>query len=206
MKKILSTVTLGLASIAIGAAGSASAATYQVTFDFADLTVAGTTYDQAVWTFATSKTSGTIDSTDLTDLTMEVYNGGSLLYTDQAIIGGATQTLNGFARILNASAPSGSGGIFFDVDLDLGEVLFYDNYFSVTGFGAPQGANGDLNLFNNFSGDPIIYINTGATFAGILSSQTFAELDAEAVPLPAAAWLFVPVMGGIVARSRKRRA
>lgn len=155
MKTIL-TLTLAIAGMLVSLTSSAAFITkLDVT-----TTSGPDTATELVFKWDTNVASGTIGSADLTDLTMQVFNGANVIYTDVMIVAGAIQDIAGNTRT----------GILWDFDLDTSilNVNGFDNDeftdqgigsgFSGTSFNIFSGGNNDFfvgryidNIFDNLS-------------------------------------------------------
>lgn len=186
-----------LALAVTAAASAADAATWQTVFDFSPVTVGVVTADQVIFDYEFSVDSGTATATQLLNWTISILGGGSLLYADNVVLAGIAQSINGHDR----AAGSFTQGYHLTVDLDAGQVLFFDNFYATGGFEAVHGAKGDLNVFNDFSGDREIYLNNGTLNDYAEAVQTTREVSA--VPLPAGGLLLLSALGAIALGRRR---
>ncbi|WP_309383313.1 PEP-CTERM sorting domain-containing protein [Cerasicoccus frondis] len=114
----------------------------EVTFDQQDLD--GTLFDSAQILWSTD-TSGSGSSSDLIDLSFYLYNGDSLIYTDDAISNGVAESIGGASRSLD--------DIEFTFDTNLGASLivdFFNNDVDTVEFGGSSGET--YNIFTHFEG------------------------------------------------------
>jgi hypothetical protein len=116
-------------------ATAATRATTTVTFDNPAVFGAplNRTFDALAIDWTTPKMSGEVLAADLSDLTFRLLNGGSTLYTDVAIVGGAVQPIGGVARNLSDIE------FLFDLNSLPNGLFFWDNDVNTVQDGAATG-------------------------------------------------------------------
>jgi hypothetical protein len=86
---------------------------------------------RAVFDWETTLMSGTAINTDLVSLTMRLFDGNSLVYTDQMVAGGVAQSIGGAARTID--------NIAWNFDIDSLLLINFDNDFLSVEAGAATG-------------------------------------------------------------------
>ena len=101
-------ITIALAvAISLSSAPFVQAATYVTTLSLAT-PLYDDNIDTVVFNWSTNKASGSVGSSDLLDLSMELRSGGDNIYTDTIMVGGVVQSIGGVSRTVP----------FWDFDLD----------------------------------------------------------------------------------------
>ncbi len=143
---------------------------------------------RAVFDWETTLMSGNVINTDLVSMTMRLFNGASLVYTDEMVAGGVGQPIGGVARDID--------DITWNFSIDNLELINFDNDFNLlqedgpaTGltYNAYTGAvqtppNPDLFSVVPYQ-DGVVEPNGGNTWERVTNTV--------AVPLPPTALLFL---------------
>ncbi|MEM8554278.1 MAG: PEP-CTERM sorting domain-containing protein [Pseudomonadota bacterium] len=105
------------ATVLICVAATAQAVTYKTRITYTPLPGSEIVDPTIIIDWATDETMGVIDVTDISALSVSIFNGNTLIFTDEVVVNGMLQPLLGVAR--NAFDPDdGTGDVIFDVDLD----------------------------------------------------------------------------------------
>lgn len=198
MKARLLTLSIGILFACLPLSAIISYTT-EVTFDQQDLD--GTLFDSAQILWSTD-TSGTGSSSDLIDLSFYLYNGNSLIYTDDAIINGVAQSIGGASRSL--------GGIEFTFDTNLGPSLivdFFDNDADTVELGGSSGET--YNIFTYFEGGLRFYTEKyldGVFKGSVILYEVEYSKSTTVVPEPGIYGLVLALLSFSAVYLRRKRA
>lgn len=182
--------TLSAAALLLGVAQAQAAFQYQTTLTLTNPDNSDIELTSAVFDWETAATSGTIDISDLLNLTLTLLNGATLVFTDVMILNSLPQPIGGAVRALS--------DISFDFDLDSLTLNGWDNDLpAVQQFGTGE-------TFNFYGGPDSAavyrYVDGSAEdLTGYDSSQVTLPVD---VPVAPTALL---LLGGLPLLMRRRK-
>jgi hypothetical protein len=99
---------------------AAGATTYRTTFQLT-APVGAEGIDRVVWVWTTSQTTGDVGESGLSDWSMELWAGTTLVYQDVIMVGGVLQDVGGNPRVADDT--------FWQFDLDSMQLLQFRNFF-----------------------------------------------------------------------------
>jgi hypothetical protein len=170
-----------------------SATTYVSTFDLDNrLTAIGV--DRVVLTWRTEISSDTVTATNLISLSFQLYDASTLIYQDDAIVGGSARPIGGVDRSLEANDISFS----YTFGSPDGVTVFDNNVYFVGNTGI---------TYNIYTGDGVIAIDryTNGVYDGNDSNSSY-EQSTTAIPEPGTYAAVLGVGSLFVAAFRRRKA
>lgn len=184
--------TLVAAALLLAAAQAQAALVYQTTMTLSDPDNSAIPLTSAVYDWETNATSGAISSANLLNLTLALFNGPSLVYTDAMIVNGAVQPIGGAGRVLT--------DIIWAFNLDSLTVTDADND---RGDKQASSATGLTYRFAAIPGFGVIFRYDNGSQKGVTGFTMSQVTVPTEVPVAPTALL---LLGGLTLLARRRKA
>ena len=205
------------AALSLLAAPASAITSYVTTVDYFPSGFDGTSTDPAdgdliVIEWSTAVASGTVQASDLVDLTFTLFGSDTNeLFRDEAIIGGVAQPVGGQSRSACGSAPC---EILFEFDLDAFAIEAFDGlgrFDSGDGVDASQFDDGTFYLLASNGLDSVgafAFVDKAVAPGLTTRAREFGVLTelapVQPIPLPAPALMLLSALGAAAVAARRK--
>ena len=187
--RILKSALVGLVLSVSGFANAGLITTFELDTATTGLNI---NFDTAVLEWSSILDSGTIGRSDITNLTMKLYNSSNLVFQDIIIENSVVQNHVGFPRDLS--------DILWSFDFSSMSLLSFDNYFP---FDNLDGQNPYLTMNINTSSSNF-HATPSADYPTKFATSNFTQSTVNSVPEPSTLAIFALGMMGLATRRFKK--